>query len=739
MSRPASIAASQPPALPYIARPSLSQLFVANLRLLDLDQLPDWPSITPRSFSTRDGQQNQKQRIRCVEWALYRLFELWDQEETRDKLQPFFPPLEPLQSLNLRAALYRSLDQLKKNGVLGRECMLRKTMLDECKGEKLMEILFLFSTAVLRKVELSQKSIPHKPISVKLAASPVLNAAQQGSLIPLSLALRASLGRLLKEKAEKRAKCKEFDQLLGHKDQQLQKRTLDCQKSAQSCVSPTEEGAIRTRLQANWPGTSKWTDVMIDGDEVHPGDMPLRRPFIEVWNVIAHGGSLQSETGDTGLLANLERRVRLQRERLHQWQTFREKITSCMGPSSASSDPKVTTQAENPPTFRFEKHRQLQLSGEKTTRRSDELENPIEALAKTPYGLIVEQMKRELSEASKASRKEGSARKYSANVEVSRHNHVEAFNEDSIPELRSTELGQTDKLFAVGSRGSSLDQGRSAGFVTTLEQRTSLSSIFSPAKKPNQPLEQPESPADISLTDILGLDKLETNGTALDASPVADTVPSASHQQVDIAEDERFHQDTEREDVADAIITSVLAAGPSPEKKGHPSLAERTRLSMASVSQVSLPSRKEEQTVPSIAIVEPVASECTDRRASLLDRTRQSMSRLPAQPAVRSKKPTNKKPRPSSMIYPVNQFETPGRAKVEPIRNSTPTEILFSPDADYSTVFKSRPKIALSPVISPDDSSLPAIESSSELDDSMDSVLNNSSPLAARIFSAEAK
>ena len=60
------------------------------------------------------------------------------------KLQPFFPPLEPLQSLNLRAALYRSLNELKKNGVLGRESVLRKTMLDECKGDKFYEILVMF-------------------------------------------------------------------------------------------------------------------------------------------------------------------------------------------------------------------------------------------------------------------------------------------------------------------------------------------------------------------------------------------------------------------------------------------------------------------------------------------------------------------------------------------------------------------------------------------------------------------
>ncbi len=59
-------------------------LFVTNLRLLDLDRRPDWPGITEQTFSTKDAQQNQKNRIRCVEWALFRLFELWDPVETRD-------------------------------------------------------------------------------------------------------------------------------------------------------------------------------------------------------------------------------------------------------------------------------------------------------------------------------------------------------------------------------------------------------------------------------------------------------------------------------------------------------------------------------------------------------------------------------------------------------------------------------------------------------------------------------
>ena len=70
-------------------RPSLGELFLTNLRLLNLDRKEDWPNITARTYATKDGPaQNQKLRIRCSEWALFRLFELWDPEETRDVIWP---------------------------------------------------------------------------------------------------------------------------------------------------------------------------------------------------------------------------------------------------------------------------------------------------------------------------------------------------------------------------------------------------------------------------------------------------------------------------------------------------------------------------------------------------------------------------------------------------------------------------------------------------------------------------
>jgi hypothetical protein len=56
------------------------KLFVTNLRLLDLDLRNDWPGITVQTFSAKNA--DQRQRIGGSEWALFRLFEIWDPDET---------------------------------------------------------------------------------------------------------------------------------------------------------------------------------------------------------------------------------------------------------------------------------------------------------------------------------------------------------------------------------------------------------------------------------------------------------------------------------------------------------------------------------------------------------------------------------------------------------------------------------------------------------------------------------
>jgi hypothetical protein len=62
------------------AIPSDVKLFVTNLRLLDLDLRNDWPGITVQTFSAKNA--DQRQRIGGTEWALFRLFEIWDPDES---------------------------------------------------------------------------------------------------------------------------------------------------------------------------------------------------------------------------------------------------------------------------------------------------------------------------------------------------------------------------------------------------------------------------------------------------------------------------------------------------------------------------------------------------------------------------------------------------------------------------------------------------------------------------------
>lgn len=92
---------------------------------------------------------------------------------------------------------------------------------------------------------------------------------------------------------------------------------------------------------------------------------------------------------------------------------------------------------------------------------------------------------------------------------------------------------------------------------------------------------------------------------------------------------------------------------------------------------------------------------------TLMERTRMSLAASMLQPPARSRTSQRR-----SSQFPVSQFETPQKqdkhgTPLSPASNdSTPREKLFSDDAEYASVFKTRTKIHLSPMISPDRSML---------------------------------
>lgn len=122
---------------------------------------------------------------------------------------------------------------------------------------------------------------------------------------------------------------------------------------------------------------------------------------------------------------------------------------------------------------------------------------------------------------------------------------------------------------------------------------------------------------------------------------------------------------------------------------------------------------------------------------TLVERTRKSMSLLPPQQTHGAQPRPQKRrgPRPS---FPINQFETPRKSSAQSRPSggrsgaSTPQDKLFEEDADYASVFKSRPRIAQSPISSPAVHFSPSLDEEGEFELDYDAEYGDvDSPLAA--------
>ncbi|KAF2673493.1 hypothetical protein BT63DRAFT_158370 [Microthyrium microscopicum] len=714
-------------------RPSLAELFLSNLRLLDLDRRNDWPNISSGSFCSKDVQgQDQKARIRCAEWSLYRLFELWDANETRDKLQPFFPPLEPLQSLNLRSALYRLLNDVKKNGLLGRETVLRKTMLDDCRGDKFLEVLVVFSTAVVKKVAVPRitKDKSRKPVALGLATATMLEAVDQGSLLPLAVAHRSSLALLLHKKAEAKLRCQDFSDLLDQKNNQLMLRNRECNLAERPATDAAEASKVEKEVRDNWLGNSKWPRALLYGDETNAGDQPLKRPFADVWGVVVGGGTLQPDLESVGLIESLERRVNEQQARLSKWRAFHKDMAHS-SQSASSVAPGLTHAAKLRTAFEFQKHTGLHLKANQP--KTQPLEKSY--ISNPELQAILADLKYELEEVSKPKAIPVAPLSNLVNVEEQKQQRdfrptSEAMNNMRPPPqpISNRPLSGAFSYNGISSTAVPLSRifspsksfrlnGRSASSSSSNMQSppssaggAEISRVPDCAETMHEPT-PPPTPKVVLPDDDIDDDSL-VNGSVADRSEA-----STSYSGEDIAE-----------------IAAMRARSASPGNRM--SLAERTRLSLfqansISQSQVYLhPTESYSKEDTSIIAFGPSVA---DRRASLLERTQQSMAHLAAN--SRSRQSISVKKNRQSVAFPVNQFETPGKPRPAPMRDATPTEKLFSEDAEYASVFRSRPRIALSPVHSPDgelpDAPDEEITDDTEVDIDGDSWIR-SSPLRGR-------
>jgi hypothetical protein len=733
--------------------PSNLSLFLTNLRLLDLALHPDWPDISILTFSTKDATHGQKKRIQAVEWALYHLFRLWDPDEARNKLQPFFPPLDQVQSLNLRAALLRGLEQAKKNGVLGRDAVVRKTMLDECKGERLEEVLAVFSSAVLKKLVAEQQlnGGGYPALAQTFALENRGYSGERAELTALVLAHRVSLRRTLDEKNAGRARFNAFSGLLASKEKAILRRREQAEaakrRGQEKAVPADQKREVCRAMRNNWTGNERWMEALLYGDSKSRKDGVLTAPYDRVWRRVQTDRLAELEDTSAGLLEQLDSRVRGQQERLEKWKNLCHRMFGESAPQPAAKQ-QVSQSKPKGIDLGFRAHENLHF-GRMSPRK---LPRAIPSHPDSHYEALINGLKSDLARISPAANNLPSFFKtqprperlpraepdVGAEPEVisdisdfeeaqplprpspSRREPIRVSEEPAFePVLRKAKTFDDDHAFSEDDGPLTPSRLRRSATIQSHSPSTRRQPVqHSPTRGPEKRLSsapkanpRPPSPP------------RQTHSPPRFTAPSPEPPPSPEK---DISP---------TQELADQILASVTAASPSPVKKPRHtlSLAERTRLSMARrTSHANLrvpaevdglddeePDADDRLTIKRAPVTVPIVTEppadqdgadgeAGHEHKDLVARTRRSMARFEAarQKAQLERRRSLRKgkhgPSPS----------TPGAGKnshFPPVdEEEGNTTLLLAEELlnggredDYEAVFMSRPKLKTSPIGTP--------------------------------------
>ena len=654
----------------------------------------------------------------------------------------------PLQSLNLRAALFRCLNELKKNRTLGKEVIVRKTFFDDCKGERIQELLVSFSTLVLRKV-LTAGQGGRPCIAARLATAKTVTAKEQKSFLPLAVAHRASLTALLHKKKDLRERYKNFGRTLDAKEQELDRRfeaVVATQEFLDKNPIPDHTVARVSKLfEKNWQGDRKLVEVIAQGEEQGMKDSLLDKPFSETWLQVS-AGTFEGATGTSwqGLLQDLDERVSNQEARLTDWRNFREAMRRDDRAVSAAKNPSPTlvrTRSQDP---KVQKQRDLVFSPRKSPRKSDwkAREGMNEESPTHPKQLRKDNDQDELKERDFVFSPRKSPRKSLWQVEDPR---VETSPTDSRAALKPKETesmairngglgGITEnpipsQLFE-NEKGDAAESSSHFSDVDNTDQ-SGFSEISGGHLHPSEPdhtvrIDHSDTASESDRNEASSTPNNEKSEPGRLEHSVSDFPGPSNHSHTPFTKDSssatsdeddswisslpvegkqearpESQSPNEADILAEQIVSMTINALPTPAKP-QASLMERTRQSMAFASPVGLqnllPQAPSPTPLPRIPPKKPHPTTDPSGPTTLLERTRQSISLIPSKPKGSRKSMLDRR---TSNLYPTNQFETPKRHQLDRVTERTPPEELFSPGAGYDSVFKSRPKIALSPDPSP--------------------------------------
>ena len=546
-------------------------------------------------------------------------------------------------------------------------------MLDECKGEKFEEVISTMALVVLRKAcklrhpELDLEQIDHIP---------------KDHLVPLIFAYKHSLQQSLQHRELIRQRTRENSQKLESVQIDLGKRLEETEKGFQT-VDEQDLMRLSDMVRSVWTGDDRWCDVLLQG-RTHSINALLHKP-LELASTASSDYQPTTAAMQNDLTAELDARIGEQERRLKRWKTCYASMKAAQ--RDALQPPIVSEPAGNPPSLRLDRHKNLRFDYLQTKKSAEERLEPYHAS-------VLRNMRGELAGLNS----------------TNRSLMTSAANQDQDPILVSQEqLGDVTRIVSAHRntaasadrwRNSSSTQDESpTATATTCESTPHIEMTEDMQEEGPKGLIGADPAEAVTPTEYTGSSQL-LKSAGLSSSPPPQL--SAISQTSQLANCEEMDADATAQTKRGSIST----------------LQERTRASLLLFKMhLSTASAHDESTAEegsdSSQLLPPLP-EFTAPRGTLLERTRQSMSLLPNPPSnsKASQRSSAKQPR-FSEVFPVNQFETPGKAQTRQSGSwsprsgaSTPRDKLFSDEADYASVFKSRPRIAVSPSLSPERSNL---------------------------------
>lgn len=517
--------------------------------------------------------------------------------------------------MNLRAALLRCLDQAKKNGALGRDAILRKTMLDECKGERLEEVLAVFASAVLKKVVAEQQldtgNFPS--IAYSLALEKRGYTGERTELDALVLAHIISLRRKLDEKNAARLRYKNFALVLDAKEEAIAGR-IDCVKENGSngkaaSVSDQQCKHVRRAVKNNWAGNERWMETLLHGDANARQDGLLSAPFDRVLRRARSDRLQELEDNSDGLLKQLDDRIRAQQKRLAKWKALKKDMFGDeeIKPSVDSGAKRGRQKGLD---FGFETHESLQLGrlsphkfAKNTTTDLDmqyrellrSFERDVKTIDQVPTASVIPRLGRREQPRKPLARSDASDK--AVDEPISELSELEeeiakvSVAPEDVPRTRATsgkeELSEPDVAPTQANKARRPKLPQPLFTMHAFRPKTKATEI-----SPIEPIKPDTSPKTQALSSPYHSPMRVLRDTS--PSPVQLPTPSVPPSQPwpppqnfsprpTQSPDDLLPSPTQQQ--ADLILASMNAASPSPGKPSRPrptlSLAERTRLSMS--------------------------------------------------------------------------------------------------------------------------------------------------------------